>query len=74
MVNGYASTPGTAAHNRVLSQARATAVAMFLEAHGVPRSHLLAVGHGATDLVAPGSSRDNRRVVVVIEAPSSSSA
>jgi outer membrane protein OmpA-like peptidoglycan-associated protein len=44
-------------------------VAAFLEAHGVPRPHLLIAGHGATDLVAPGSSRDNRRVVVVIEVP-----
>jgi outer membrane protein OmpA-like peptidoglycan-associated protein len=72
VVNGYASTPGTAAHNQKLSQARATAVATFLQAHGVPKSHLLVVGHGATDLVASGPSGDNRRVVVVIEEPSSS--
>lgn len=69
IVNGYASTPGSARHNQRLSQARAAAVAAFLEAHGVPRSHLLIAGHGATDLVAPGSSGDNRRVVVVIEVP-----
>jgi outer membrane protein OmpA-like peptidoglycan-associated protein len=72
VVNGYASTPGSAEHNQVLSLARAAAVAAFLEAHGVPKSHLLIVGHGATDLVAPGSSGDNRRVVVVIERPASS--
>jgi outer membrane protein OmpA-like peptidoglycan-associated protein len=35
----------------------------------VPKSRLLVVGHGATDLVAPGTSGDNRRVVVVIEEP-----
>jgi outer membrane protein OmpA-like peptidoglycan-associated protein len=67
VVNGYASAPGSAQHNLVLSQDRAAAVAAFLEARGVPKSSLLAVGHGATDLVAPGSSGDNRRVVVVIE-------
>lgn len=69
VVNGYASTPGSAEHNQRLSQARATSVATFLEAHGVPKSRLLVVGHGATDLVAPGTSGDNRRVVVVIEEP-----
>ena len=67
VVNGYASAPGSAQHNLVLSQDRAAAVAAFLEARGVPKSSLLAVGHGATNLVAPGSSGDNRRVVVVIE-------
>jgi outer membrane protein OmpA-like peptidoglycan-associated protein len=69
IVNGYASAPGSARHNQLLSQARAAAVAAFLEAHGVPGTHLLIAGHGATDLVAPGSSGDNRRVVVVIELP-----
>ena len=69
IVNGYASTPGSARHNQALSLARAASVAAFLEAHGVPTSHLLIAGHGATDLVAPGSSGDNRRVVVLIEEP-----
>jgi len=73
VVNGYASAPGSARHNQVLSQDRAAAVAAFLEARGVPKSSLLAIGHGATDLVAPGSSGDNRRVVVVIEEPAGES-
>jgi outer membrane protein OmpA-like peptidoglycan-associated protein len=42
-------------------------VAAFFEAHGVPPSALVVVGHGATDLVAPGPSAANRRVVVVID-------
>lgn len=67
VVNGYASTTGSASRNYSLSQARATAVAQFFEAHGIPASSLLAVGHGASDLVAPGPSGANRRVVVVIE-------
>ena len=71
VINGYASTPGRSKANYLLSFARATAVAAFLEVHGVPASALQVVGHGATDLVAPGASAANRRVVVVIEEPAS---
>ena len=67
VINGYASTPGTAEINYTLSYERAAAVAAFLESHGVPASSLIIVGHGASDLVAPGSSGLNRRVIVVIE-------
>ena len=67
VINGYASTTGSMSRNDSLSQARAAAVAAFFEAHGVSPSALLAVGHGATDLVAPGPSAANRRVVVVID-------
>lgn len=73
IVNGYASAPGGAQHNLVLSQNRAAAVAAYLEARGVPKSSLLVIGHGATNLVAPGSSGDNRRVVVAIEEPAAAS-
>jgi outer membrane protein OmpA-like peptidoglycan-associated protein len=69
VVNGFASTPGSPHHNEVLSQDRASAVATYLEARGISRSSLVVVGHGASNLVAPGSSGDNRRVVVVIEEP-----
>jgi outer membrane protein OmpA-like peptidoglycan-associated protein len=69
VVNGFASAPGSAHHNMVLSQERASAVAAYLEARGIARSSLVVVGHGASDLVAPGSSANNRRVVVVIEEP-----
>ena len=67
VINGYASTPGTAQANYTLSYQRAAAVAAFLESHGVPASSLIIVGHGASDLVAPGSSALNRRVTVVVE-------
>jgi peptidoglycan-binding protein ArfA len=70
VINGFASTPGSAAANYRLSCARAAAVAGFLAAHGVPASSLEVVGHGASDLVAPGPSGANRRVVVIIEIPS----
>ena len=67
VINGFASTPGTAEANYILSFERATAVAQFLEANGVPESSLIIVGHGATDLVGSGASGANRRVLVVIE-------
>jgi outer membrane protein OmpA-like peptidoglycan-associated protein len=66
-ISGYASAPGSLSRNQDLSEDRAAAVAAFLEARGVPQSRLFLIGHGATNLVAPGSSGDNRRVVVVIE-------
>jgi outer membrane protein OmpA-like peptidoglycan-associated protein len=70
VINGFASTPGTALTNYVLSYQRATAVAFFLESRGVPAFSLIIVGHGATDLLAAGGSSLNRRVVVVIQNPS----
>jgi outer membrane protein OmpA-like peptidoglycan-associated protein len=67
VVNGFASTPGTAEANYVLSFERATAVARWAEAHEVPESALVIVGHGASDVVGSGASGANRRVLVVIE-------
>jgi outer membrane protein OmpA-like peptidoglycan-associated protein len=69
VINGYASTPGTAEANYILSFERATAVARWLEANGVPESALVIVGHGASDVVGSGASGANRRVLVVIEEP-----
>jgi outer membrane protein OmpA-like peptidoglycan-associated protein len=69
VINGYASTPGTAEANYILSFERATAVARWLEANGVPESALVIVGHGASDVVGPGASGANRRVLVVTEEP-----
>ena len=69
VISGFASTPGTAEANYVLSYQRATAVAQFFEGHGIPASSLIIVGHGATDLVGSGDSAANRRVLVVIEEP-----
>jgi outer membrane protein OmpA-like peptidoglycan-associated protein len=67
VINGYASTPGTAGINYTLSYERAAAVGHFFESHGVPASCMIIVGHGTSDLVAPGASGLNRRVTVVIE-------
>ena len=73
VINGYASTPGTAEANYILSFQRATAVARFLEANGIPESSLIVLGHGATDVVGSGTSGANRRVLVVIEKSSGGS-
>jgi outer membrane protein OmpA-like peptidoglycan-associated protein len=69
VINGYASAPGGARHNQKLSENRAAAVAAFFEARGISAAALLVVGHGATSFVAPGTSPDNRRVIVVVEEP-----
>ncbi len=71
VISGFASTPGTAQANYILSFERATAVAQFFESQGIPESALIIVGHGATDLVGSGASGANRRVLVVIEEPGS---
>ena len=67
VINGFASTPGTAEANYILSFERATAVARWLQANGVPESALIIVGHGASDVVGSGTSAANRRVLVVVE-------
>jgi outer membrane protein OmpA-like peptidoglycan-associated protein len=68
IINGFASTPGTAQTNYLLSYSRAAAAASYFESHGIPASSLIIVGHGASDPVAAGNSGQNRRVTVVIEA------
>ena len=70
VINGFASTTGKALANYTLSYDRAAMVASFFEARGIPATSLIIVGHGASDLVAAGSSGLNRRVTVVIEKPS----
>lgn len=67
IINAYASTPGSTRHNQRLSERRAEAVAAYLEAHGVPPSSLQVIGHGASNLIAPGDSGANRRAVVMVE-------
>ena len=67
VINGFASTPGTAEANYALSYERATAVANFFESNEIPASSLIIVGHGANDVVGSGASGVNRRVLVVID-------
>lgn len=67
VINGFASISGTAAMNYTLSYNRAWAVAAFIEAHGVPATSLIIVGHGAGHPTGSGTSDLNRRVTVVVE-------
>jgi outer membrane protein OmpA-like peptidoglycan-associated protein len=67
VINGYASVPGTAYANYVLSYQRAANVAGFFESHGTPASWLIIVGHGATSAFGSGTPDANRRVLVVTE-------
>jgi outer membrane protein OmpA-like peptidoglycan-associated protein len=67
VIDGYASTDGTAQANYALSYQRATQVAYFFEKNGLPASSLIIVGHGATDAFDAGSPDANRRVLVVAE-------
>ena len=69
VISGFASTPGTAEGNYMLSYQRAATVAQFFESTGIKASSLIIVGHGATNLVGSGASAANRRVLVVIEEP-----
>jgi len=69
VISGFASTPGTARTNYLLSYSRAAAAARYLESRNVPASALIIVGHGATDLTGPGASGANRRVVAVVQEP-----
>lgn len=64
IINGYASTPGSPRQNFRLSYARASAVASFLEARGVPPAALTVIGHGAV-----GPSLRDQKVTVLIERP-----
>lgn len=72
VINGYASVSGTAQTNYALSYERAANVASFLEAHGIPPTSLIIVGHGATDSFGSQAAA-NRRVLVVSEKPASGS-
>ena len=69
VINGFASTPGSAEMNYTLSYDRASAVAAFVESRGVPAASLIIVGHGAGHPFAAGGPGLNRRVTVVIESP-----
>jgi len=67
-ITGYASSSGTVAHNRVLSQRRADAVVRWFTTNGVPSASLHAVGRGESDLVRNADGTENvaasRRVTI----------
>ncbi|HMG21422.1 MAG TPA: OmpA family protein, partial [Kofleriaceae bacterium] len=70
-VDGHASSEGTDAHNQVLSEERATAVADYLVARGVARSRLVSKGFSssvpATTNRTEAGRVTNRRVEFVVD-------
>lgn len=52
LIDAYTDPSGSSAYNQALSQRRADAMAQYLQQHGVPRSHIKAVGHGETSKYA----------------------
>jgi peptidoglycan-associated lipoprotein len=74
-VEGFADPAGTARYNAALSTRRAEAVRDYLVQQGIT-AQLRVVGYGEDRLVVPNAEKDdpgaelNRRVVFVIETPS----
>lgn len=69
-VQGHTDSSGTAEHNRVLSDARASAVRLWLVQHGVAADRLVARGYGQDNpLTSNATAADrarNRRVQFII--------
>jgi outer membrane protein OmpA-like peptidoglycan-associated protein len=71
-VGGFTDSTGSAEVNQRLSVARASAVAVWLQDHGVAAARVTATGHGADSPIADNSTelgrQANRRVVVSLPA------
>ncbi len=76
-VVGHTDDRGSDAKNRELSQARAEAVRVYLERHGVPAERLRAVGRGESEPVASNDTTEgranNRRVEIIVEGANTNS-
>ncbi|MDR6504045.1 outer membrane protein OmpA-like peptidoglycan-associated protein [Burkholderia ambifaria] len=70
-IDGYTDSRGAHAHNQVLSQRRAQAVARYLESRGLKSQHFIVKGHGAAHPVASNATAEgraqNRRVDITLE-------
>jgi outer membrane protein OmpA-like peptidoglycan-associated protein len=70
LVEGFADSTGSAAHNQTLSERRATAVQSALKNYGVPTERIAIRGYGESYPVAPndtGMNRQlNRRVEIIL--------
>jgi outer membrane protein OmpA-like peptidoglycan-associated protein len=60
-VEGHTDNVGTAAHNKRLSQARATSVMRWLVQHGIAQDRLTAAGSGMERPIADNGTSDGRR-------------
>lgn len=59
-VEGYASSEGTPAHNKTLSDDRAKSVMKYLTTHGVSPGELTALGFGVEHPIADNTTEDGR--------------
>lgn len=70
-VEGHTDNVGSAEFNQKLSEDRASAVASYLSAQGVPANRLMAIGYGETRPVASNDTdsgrAQNRRVEIHLE-------
>lgn len=70
-VHGYTDDRGDAAYNRVLSERRAVAVALFLARNGVAKQRLVGIGYGeerpVIDSDTEAARTANRRIEILIE-------
>jgi len=71
-IQGHTDATGTDAINMRLGEARAAAVRLFMNQHGVPLNRMATISYGDTTPVAPNTTRQgraqNRRVVLVVMA------
>jgi outer membrane protein OmpA-like peptidoglycan-associated protein len=71
VVNGYTDSVGKAAYNRLLSEARAEAVAGVLERQGVDSARMTTRGYGETRPFATNKTKagraKNRRVTLILK-------
>lgn len=70
-VHGHTDDRGNAEYNRLLSERRAVAVALYLARHGVAKERLVGIGHGEGQPVAEGDTEEaraaNRRIEIRVE-------
>ncbi len=73
VLRGYASSEGTEAHNKKLSEERAAAVAEYLKSQGIADNRVSTVGYGEEDPIASNNTATgreiNRRVETSVDVP-----
>jgi outer membrane protein OmpA-like peptidoglycan-associated protein len=73
VLRGYASSEGTDAHNKKLSEERAAAVSDYLESEGIAENRISTVGYGEEDPIASNNTATgreiNRRVETSVDIP-----
>ena len=69
-IQGHTDSRGSDAANMKLGEARAEAVRLFMNQHGVPLNRLSTISYGKADSVADNKTRagraQNRRVVLIV--------